>query len=337
MNLLDRYMLEVRNHLPPKMRTDLEMEIRSLIEDTLEDRSQAAGREIDEDLVVEVLQAFGPPEKVAAGYLPDKYLIGPRLYPAFTLTLRIALTVIVILALVGLGVNLGQNDGSLQSIGQTLLQAVGGLYSGVLQVLGIIVFIFAIIQWAQPNLSEKPRDWNPRKLKDVTPPNIVRPAKPITEIVVVIGILTLINFYPHLIGIYSNVNGEWVFSPVLNQAFFRYVPLINAILLVKVIENLILLRQGEWQLSTRLLSIFGSVLSITLLYLLISGPQLVVFSAETNALFGWTAEAGESLEQVLNTLLRLGLGIALVFEGVDLVTNVYRLVKRKEAVPQFNA
>jgi hypothetical protein len=285
MNLLDRYMLEVRNQLPRKLRADLEMEIRSLIEDTLEDRSQSAGREIDEDLVVEVLQEFGPPEKVAAGYLPEKYLIGPRLYPAFILTLRIALTVIVILALVGLGFNLGQNDGSLQSIGQTLLQAIGGLYSAVLQVLGIIVFIFAIMQWAQPNLSEKPRDWNPHKLKDVTQPNIVRPAKPITEIIVMIALFAIINFYPNLIFIFSNVNGEWVSSPLLNQAFFRYVPFINAILLVKVVQNLILLRHGQWQLFTRLLSIFGNVLSITLLYLLVSGPQLVVFSAETNALF----------------------------------------------------
>jgi hypothetical protein len=31
------------------MQADLEIEIRSLIEDTLEDRSQTTGREIDED------------------------------------------------------------------------------------------------------------------------------------------------------------------------------------------------------------------------------------------------------------------------------------------------
>jgi hypothetical protein len=337
MNLLDRYMQEVRNHLPRKMQADLEIEIRSLIEDTLEDRSQAAGREINEDLMVEVLQEFGTPEKVAAGYLPDKYLIGPRLYPSFTLSLRIALTVIVILTLVGLGINLSHTDGSLQSIGQALLQGIGGLYSAALQVLGIIVFIFAIIQWAQPNISEKPMEWNPRKLKDVTPSNIVRPAKPITTIVIMIAIFALVNFYPHLIGIYSNINGEWLFSPVLSDAFFRFVPFINAILVVKVFENLILLRQGQWQVYTRLLSILGSVLGITLLFLLLTGSQLVVFSGQTNAVFGWTTEAGESLEQVLNTLLRLGLGIALVFEGVDLVTNVYRLVKRSEPVPQFKA
>jgi hypothetical protein len=337
MKLLDRYMLEVRNQLPRNLRADLEIEIRSLIEDTLEDRSQATGREIDEDLVVEVLQEFGPPEKVTAAYLPEKYLIGPQLYPSFILTLRIVLSVIVILALVGLGINLGQSDGTAQTIWQTLLQSAGGLYSGALQVLGIIVFIFAIIQWAQPDRSEKPKTWNPRQLKDVNPPDMVRPAKPIAEIVFIIVVLALLNFYPHLIGIYSNMNGEWVFAPVLTQAFFRFVPWINLILLIKLVENLILLRQGKWQTTTRVLSIAGSVLSIALLYALLTGPALISFGPEAAAAFDWAADAGEALEGVLSSLLRIGLGIALVFEGVDLVQTIYGMVKRDQVTLQVKA
>ena len=40
MELLERYVTEVGQHLPSKQRTDLEKEIRSLIEDALDDRSQ---------------------------------------------------------------------------------------------------------------------------------------------------------------------------------------------------------------------------------------------------------------------------------------------------------
>ena len=63
MGLIDRYVTEVGQNLPRKERADLEAEIRSLIEDTLEARSQAEGRAADENLMVEVLKEFGPPRR----------------------------------------------------------------------------------------------------------------------------------------------------------------------------------------------------------------------------------------------------------------------------------
>ena len=40
MNMIDQYIFEVGENLPEKLRADLEKEIRSLIEDTLEERSR---------------------------------------------------------------------------------------------------------------------------------------------------------------------------------------------------------------------------------------------------------------------------------------------------------
>ena len=40
MNMIDQYVIEVGENLPEKLRADLEKEIRSLIEDTLEERSR---------------------------------------------------------------------------------------------------------------------------------------------------------------------------------------------------------------------------------------------------------------------------------------------------------
>ena len=81
MELIDLYVAEVRKRLPLKGRDDIEAELRSTLEDMLEDRSQKAGRPADEAMTLDLLKEYGPPDKVAATYNPHPYLIGPRLYP----------------------------------------------------------------------------------------------------------------------------------------------------------------------------------------------------------------------------------------------------------------
>src|SRR5258706_14658181 len=93
MNLLDRYVTEVGNHLPRKGRADIEAEIRSTLQDMLDDRSQATGQPIDEAMMGAVLKEYGAPTKVAATYQTPRYLIGPRLYPIFELVLKIVMAV----------------------------------------------------------------------------------------------------------------------------------------------------------------------------------------------------------------------------------------------------
>ena len=66
MEMIELYVKEVGRHLPEKMRSDIEQEIRSTIEDTLEDESRQQGRPVDEAMVVEVLKRMGPPRKVEA-------------------------------------------------------------------------------------------------------------------------------------------------------------------------------------------------------------------------------------------------------------------------------
>ena len=56
MNLLDKYIHEVGKHLPRKNRADLEAEIRSTLEDMLEDRSQHTDRPMDDELTAELLK-----------------------------------------------------------------------------------------------------------------------------------------------------------------------------------------------------------------------------------------------------------------------------------------
>ena len=77
MNLLDKYVVEVGKYLPRKNRADIEAEIRSTLEDMLEERSQ--GQAVDDEMVKILLKEYGSPKKVAATYKPKQYLVSPRM------------------------------------------------------------------------------------------------------------------------------------------------------------------------------------------------------------------------------------------------------------------
>ncbi|MEW6402079.1 MAG: hypothetical protein AB1649_09780, partial [Chloroflexota bacterium] len=65
MKLIDRYVAEVGRRLSlVKGRKDIENELRSTLEDMLEDRSQQAGHPRDGAMEIELLKEYGAPDKV---------------------------------------------------------------------------------------------------------------------------------------------------------------------------------------------------------------------------------------------------------------------------------
>ena len=100
MNLIDKYIAEVGKHLPRRQRADIEAEIRSTLEDMLEERNQAEAS--NEAQVIELLKEYGEPRKVAESYIGPRYLIGPRLYPTFELIVKIVLAAVLGAGLLGL-------------------------------------------------------------------------------------------------------------------------------------------------------------------------------------------------------------------------------------------
>ena len=70
MNLIDRYVTEVGKHLPRKNRLDIETELRSTLEDMLEDRSQQTGRPADEALADRIVAGIWRAKKSRC-HVPD--------------------------------------------------------------------------------------------------------------------------------------------------------------------------------------------------------------------------------------------------------------------------
>ena len=88
MELLERYLHAVGEHLPARGRADTLAELRANLESEIEGREKELGRPLTEAEVAQVLETHGMPVMVAARYGPQHFLIGPGLFPFYWYTLK---------------------------------------------------------------------------------------------------------------------------------------------------------------------------------------------------------------------------------------------------------
>jgi hypothetical protein len=332
MKLLDKYVAEVGKYLPRKNRADIEAEIRSTLEDMLEERKQ--GRAVDDALVMSLLKEYGSPKKVASTYKTTQYLISPRMYPIFELVTRIVLTVIFAVSLLGLGIGLAKTG----LTGADFLSQVGGwaagLFSGLTAALGNIVLVFAIIERTQAvNEFEKEfEDWEPAELESDPDPAEIKRGEHIAAIVFGVLGLIILNLYPDLIAIHMNTNGNWTSTPILTDAFFRFLPWINVLGIVQIGFNVFMFAQSGWKLVTRILSLLSDVAGAVLAVAILSTPGIFSFTSETWGMLG-DAEAAKFLTQFFGFIPTLIMIIVVISTIVKVVQVSIELVKGKLTKP----
>lgn len=342
MNLLDTYISQVGKHLPAKSRADIEAEIRSVLEDMLEERSKAVGRPIDDGMTLEVLKEYGDPEGVAASYLPERYLIGPRLFPVFLMVVRIVLPIMGVLALIGLGVSLGRVELSVAGFVMTIVQAVAEFFNAMIAALGTLVLIFAVIERFAPNARQFSPEWDPRSLLKVSPPDQIKMAEPIVEIVFTVAALLIFNLYPQLIGIgyidsanyWFGIGTEsapgWRFIPLLSDAFFRYLPFFNVLWCLQIVLDALLLRDKQWSLPTRWFQIALKAGSIGVAAAMLAGPSIIGVTAQTLAGNGpMPVETAELLVTLMQQFVKVALVLAIIGSAVEIVKHLIRVLKQQ--------
>lgn len=333
MELLDRYVHEVGRHLPEKVRADIEREIHSLLEDSLDDRAAAAGREPDEQMAVDLLKEFGEPQSMAASYHRPRYLVGPALYPTWEMIVKIVLTVLAVLAVIGFALSIarpGLGPNTPAEMGQALARSVGDLINGIFTSLGIITLIFALNERFLTNLATTPKEWDPRKLKPVVVEssrvNIVGTAFDVTFNLLAIVIL---NFYLDRIGIYNNTNGTWTFIPIFSSIFGAYLPAISALAGLKAALGIWLIQAGSWNQWSRWADILHGAASLVLLAVILRGPSIVVPSAQLLQAWGQTgldATRAVNIESAMEMGIRISLTIALIVGIVELGKKLYGML-----------
>jgi len=336
-NLIDRYITEVGKQLPSKSRLDIEAEIRSTLDDMLEERSEKAGRPVDEAMIVEVLKEYGAPSKIAASYQPERYLIGPRLFASFMTVLKVILPIVAAVALVKTGVSIGQVELTFDNIFEAAAGGLAEFLGTAVSALGSMVILFAILQWTLPEFKEKQSEWDPLSLPKATLRDQVEAGSTVLEIFASGLAIVLFNFFPHLINISLHSEGAWSIgfiavdrgaawsTTVLSEAFFGYLPALTILWGLTMLLDVLLLSRTRWEAWTRWVSLGLKVMSIVLAIIMLAGPALVAVDANALMAAGFP---NEFVAQILVNFAEQGAIVALAITILASVIDAIRIVIR---------
>jgi hypothetical protein len=91
MERLERYLEAVRKYLPWERQDDIIAELRANLEAQLDEKEAGLGRPLTPVEMADWVKTLGQPILVAAGYQPQRYLIGPGFFPIYWYVMKLAL------------------------------------------------------------------------------------------------------------------------------------------------------------------------------------------------------------------------------------------------------
>jgi hypothetical protein len=161
MDLIERYLHAVKEHLPLAQQQDVIEELGDDLRSRIEERESAIGRPLVEDEVVAILKQLGRPMILAGRYRPRQQLIGPAMLPYFWQTLKIALGIALIVQIV-----LGS---VMAASGRSIAESFRGVFSFPLTAVTIFGWVTLAFTLLDTQISRVTFEdsWNPRDLPKV--------------------------------------------------------------------------------------------------------------------------------------------------------------------------
>lgn len=312
--LIDRYVYEVGQSLPRKNRDDIQLELRSLLMDDLEER--AGDEEPTAEMAAQLLLEYGEPETMAARYKPDRYLIGPQLFPFYRMIILIVLACVTLGLFVSFVVAF--IAGGMEDILSTAWSFVSAIFQAGLSAFAFTTIIFAIIErfagskFAAADESE----WNPYDLSPVKEKDRSRINKPglVAGIVFYLFIIVLFNFYPQWIVMVDSIGTDVTVLPILAPEFLVYIPILTLYWSLAILLKLILLWRGRWERSTRWTEFGLHLFSLFITFQIATGGPITTIS-------------------LLDTIVRFALWIGIIVGAVEAVVQLFRLLQGEPRKP----
>lgn len=236
---IERYVHEVGRYLPRDERADIEAELRSQIQDTLEDRSGGAPTD---DEISAVLKEFGDPRLLALSYTRDQYLVGPELYPYTLAVLRrgwLILPAIVVFLQVFNALTAPQTAQHPMTL---LLETVLNALQAGFIFTGITVLIFAGIQQLVRGDNQEPFD--PLQLPEVDDPHAVDRVEEAVGIVIGALMLLMVLYWLAVGGLTLKFNLSDPGEVIPVQAVWLL--LLAVFLALQTGMNVLVLRLNRW-------------------------------------------------------------------------------------------
>ena len=324
--VLHRYIFAVKRELSGKEREDISKELESHILDLLEERFSGKEELIKEELT-QVLEEMGAPRKVAAQYASQRYLIGPQIFPTFFLVLRIV--VLVVIGALTISFLVSTMLGEPGSLGKSILEYLGSLFSGALSAVGSVVIVFAII--------ERVSEYKPlEELKELEEFKVNElPELPLEEqkfsrsgtivelVLGSIGIAFLLYIASNggRLPFCVNTQSEMQMVRFLTDGFLRAVPLMIVVAVLDIIHDSLLLRQGYHNSLTNWWKICTQVINMVVMVVLLSSRPLVTLTSQVIAGIAPHVDFVH-IESLVNLALTIALSLGLFGLIVDSIKRI---------------
>lgn len=329
-DIIDRYVYDTVRRLPKGQRGDIELELRTLIDDMLAGQNSQAA-------VESVLTSLGNPAELARKYRDEeKYVIGPEYYETYILVLKIVslcvLAGVVVSAFVQ-AFTVGEINGLSAAAGKVFSVVISGFIS-VVTAFGFVTLVFAAMDRQKVKIDlTSGEKWTPGSLPPI-PDNkgLIKRSDSIVGIVFTLLFCGLLIFVPRLFGAWYSQDGQPVSIPVFNLDIWpAAVPLLLISVGSGLVDEIVKLAMGRYcpavAASNAITGVAGLVASAVVLKVLpIWNPS---FATEVEQAFHLDISSGSDILFYWNTDLISNILLGIIFAGtlLDIGVTVYKSVR----------
>jgi hypothetical protein len=327
MELLDRYLEAVKKNLPWERQDDIIAELRGNLEAQLEDKQEELGHTLTPDEAKAWVGQLPRPAMMASRYRRQQYLIGPGLFPIYSLILRM---VTFWLAIVMVIVNILKafvHPGSADTIAAAIAAGIGNVGLVLIANAAVITLVFAATEYALAHhpekftrIAEQVRSWDLNELPPLEPVKGKRPRTLVHAVAELVGHVVLLCWLlllpknPFLLlgpGAFAVYALPYTFAPVIVN-FYWAVVVLNV---VQVVWKAIDMQTGAWRGERRVRHVVDRLLGLIPLVILLMAPEhLWVVLKNPAADF---TKYGSQLGQI-NDAIYLGLRVVLAITVITL-------------------
>ena len=315
MELVDRYLQQVRRFLPVKDQDDIINELKDDILSEVADQETHLGRPMTEPEMANLLKHRGHPFLLAQKYRPKQYLlIGPGLLPFYWQILKAswAIAFLVITIVTAVGAAQGEPP-------RELFNRMSGFFTAAVYIFAWVTVLFAVLDVVQARINIAD-GWDPRHL----PPLAVR-KEPVPDGTA--AFMELISTGVFLIWWLAVPHYPWVMlGPA--AAIIAFTPAWHAVYwpvtipsAVSFVLQVIAIVRPQWQGVRRYRRIASNLLGLGAVMLLLGAGDLVMATGKV--------PLEPRVVALLNKGVTIALTIALFVGAVQAAFDAYKLARGK--------
>ena len=279
MDLIDRYLVAVRRHLPRAQQDDIIQELSDSLRSEAEEREREAGRPIAAEEAAALLKKHGHPWLMATRYAPQQHLVGPALFPYYRQALILVLFWVVLPLTAFAAISIGISSGSW---GRSWGHVISAAWNGAIYSIGIVTSVFYVLERERVRITALD-NWDPLLMPEFHNGRAVPRSETVAGLVFTLTFLiwwTGLVRVPELVW-YRNAPVRFIAGPIWTTLYMPVLVLVLAGLAVSVIDFV-----RPWRtITTSLLDMAIHAASVVvLIYVLRVRPQFVdVLGDATNA------------------------------------------------------